>query len=269
MLPPLRSLLLAASLAFTNAHGALIVYEPFDYPAKDVGIEPNSAMPNAGGTGLTVSPMKTQRAPIEVSSEGLTYMEGNSLAVKGRAASVSNGSSWIYKLNLGDLPPALEHLRDPYHPSALGAPGTALWFSFLLRIDGEITNLVEARLNIGKNRMMCGLTGNEKSDGAYIRLSGPRTNVAVESGRTYLIVGKITYGEKSDPEERTDNVEIWVNPDVGMQQPDHPANTKIEGTLAPLEDFWFETNSATTGIHALFDEIRIGETYGDVTPAAQ
>jgi len=264
----LRPLLLSLSLAATSAHCGLIVYEPFDYPAGEAPGEPNPASPASGGTGLTIGTMKAKRSPAAISTEGLTFSEGNALAVGGRAAQAPSGSSWIYKINLDDLSPDLESLRDPNHPSAIGAPGTAVWFSFLMRVDGDVTNHTEARLNIGRNRMMCGLTGNEKSDGAYIRLSGPRSNIAVESGKTYLIVGRITYGQKADPDERTDNVEIWVNPPVGNQEPDRQPDARLEGTLAALEDFWFETNSAESGTQTAFDEIRIGDTYKAVTPAA-
>ncbi len=263
----LRTLILSISLAATCAHAGVIAYEPFDVPAGESGGEINPSSPVSGGTGLTISPMKAKRSPVTITSDSLTFSEGNALAVKGRAAQAPNGSSWIYKLNLDDLPADLENLRDPNHPSAIGAPGTSVWFSFLMRVDGAVTNHTEARLNLGKNRMMCGLTGNEKSDGAYIRLSGPRSDIAVESGTTYLIVGKITYGQKSDPDERTDNVEIWVNPSIGNQDPDRPADTHLDGTLATLEDFWFETNS-DGNTQAVFDEIRIGDTYKDVTPQA-
>ena len=236
----------------------LFAYEPYDELQEGAPVA-------AGGTGLLPGPTTVSRQPVGIAEQGLSFHgDGKPLAVRGKAGIAPYGASIIYNL----ITEGFETLRSPEDSDSFGAPGTAIWFSFLIAIQGEVSPSTEARVVLAKNRMVCGLTGNEKSGDAYIRLSGPRTNIPIESGKTYLVVGKITYGEKNVPDDRTDTVEIWVNPEVGLEEPGRLADAALRDTSASLKDFWFQTNSTSGSFTALFDEVRIGETYVDVTPAA-
>jgi len=55
--------------------------------------------------------------------------------------------------------------------------------------------------------------------------------------------------------------------EVGRDLTQVDLSIRIPKFSAPFRDFWFSTTDAT-GLKVRFDEIRIGETYQDVTPGA-
>jgi len=250
---------------------ALIAYEPFDYPAGTTDPGAGAAaegMPlRDGGTGFTAPKLTASRQGLSVTSPGLQYDSSGNLAVRGNAALLPEGDSAIYQIYKSQDGDPFAQLRNPERPRALGKPGTVLWLSFLMSFTGELDNQSVAALKIGQNNISIGVCNNEKSDAPYFRLSGPRSNVPAEAGKTYLVVVKITYGEDAAPDSRSDKVEAWINPDLGGESPPVKPDAVLDHTRAMLSDFW--TGAKLGGkATAMFDEFRIGETYGDVAPTA-
>lgn len=262
-------------LAWGTVRGELIVYEGFDYPGGienpgDVtsGGTKDGAAVALGGTGLGAPKLPSGRQPLVVTEEGLAYTDdaGKSLLVKGLAARAPAGDSAVYPLYAATSGDPKEGLRNPANEAAFGKAGEVLWFSFLMKVDGDVTTNTKSVLKLGQSHMALGLCNNERSDGAYIRISGPASKVVAESGQTYLIVGKIEFGEEVVPDDRKDKVWIWVNPLLGEEESAEPPAAALEGTNAKLGDFWIETNAEEGQPVSVFDEIRIGESFSDVAP---
>jgi hypothetical protein len=257
--------------AFASAQcfAGLIAYEPFDYPAgtTDPGFDETKqgAVLSEGGTGFVTPKTMAGWQALTVVAPGLEYSETGKLKVQGNAALAPAGNSAIYQLYKSQGGDPFEELRNPDKPEAFGKPGSTLWISFLFCLTGEINNQSVAILKFGQNNLSLGVCNNERSDGPYFRLSGPRSKIQAESGRTYLLVARITYGEHTAPDDRTDTVEAWINPELGGEEPPGTADAVIGETRAVLSDFWIATN-LEDGTTAVFDEFRVGETYADVVP---
>jgi len=269
------ALVSSAALAWSPLHAELIVYEGFAYPGGienpgDVGSggTKSGEAPSQGGTGLAAPKLPSGRQPLVITEEGLSYTDpaGKSLLIAGLAARAPQKDSAVYPLYSPSSSDPLERLRDPANPEVFGKPGSTLWFSFLMKVDGDITTATQSVLKLGQSHMALGICNNDRSDAPYIRISGPASKVVAEPGQTYLIVGKIEFGEASSADDRNDKVQIWVDPQLGEQEPIEPPSTALEGTNARLGDFWIETAPAEANTASTFDEIRIGETFLDVTP---
>lgn len=266
---------LCLSLPVFAARAELIVYEGFAYPGGienpgDVssGGSKEGVAPSQGGTGLAAPKLPSGRQPLVVTEEGLSFTDaaGKSLQVSGLAAKAPKNDSAVYPLYTSSGGDPLQRLRDPANPDLFGKPGSALWFSFLMKVEGDITTATQSVLKLGQRHMALGLCNNDRSDAPYLRISGPASKVVAESGQTYLIVGKIEYGESSNASDLNDTVLFWVNPQLGENEPVEPPSAKIEGTNAKLGDFWTETKPEEGDFTSTFDEIRIGETFLEVTP---
>lgn len=257
------------ALASAQSFAGLIAYEPFDYPAGTTDPGSNQTKQGAavseGGTGFVTPKTMAGWQALTVVAPGLEYSETGKLKVQGNAALAPAGNSAVYQLYKSQGGDPFEALRNPEKPDAFGKPGATLWISFLLCLTGDLNNQSLAVMKLGQNSLSLGVCGNEKSDGPYFRLSGPRSTIKAEPGRTYLLVVRITYGEHTSPDDRKDKVEAWINPELGGEAPPGKADAVIGETRAVLSDFWTATN-LDDGTTAVFDELRIGETYADVVP---
>lgn len=267
----LATLFIAFSLGLPPSLSAgLLVYEPYDYSADSALPDPSNreqmSLPvSEGGVGLAF-PEKLQpnRPTPTISAGGLAYVDeaGKGLLTKGRAAMLSEGNSVPFSPSAGALD-LFDHLRDPSNPLELNRPGTEVWFSFLMQISGTTSPEQVAFLKFagkgtsGKETSLpIGLMGHNE---ALLTVISVYTKVRMEDGATYLVVGKITHAEPNC-------LELWVNPEVGVKAPLRPPNARLQDLPLSVRQFWIGKKDAAD-LKVMFDEIRIGETYADVTPA--
>jgi hypothetical protein len=251
----------------------LIAYQGF---ADEAGLEnptlfqddPAGKPVGAGGSGFQALKVPVNRGPLLVTDEGLSYSQGGAeLKVTGRAVQAPGGQSPFFPIYAPYDGDPFENLRAKDDPAFLGREGKTLWVSWLCQVKGEVRPETVAVAKIGSDAIHAGLIHNAKSPEAFLRLISSSTGVRVEPGETYLMVMRIDYGSKEGGDDKTDRVMLWVNPDLGVQDPGVKPQVTVENVSARMGSFWFMTNPEGEGVTAIFDELRIGEEYTDVVPA--
>lgn len=266
---PVALLLLCA--AVSPADGALLVNEPFDYPAGSVlpdfaGTKPAPATQPAslGGTGLSLqSRAFPDRTPVTIGHAGLAYADstGRALRTSGRAAIIPEGNSTTF--NFYDTGPAdpFARFRNAADPRDIGRPGETIWLSFLMMAGAEPTadHTFSLRITGVATSLPIGLLARGSSGAPNVGMGSAASKAFIEPRKTYLIVLRVTFGE-------TGETELWVNPDLGGERPSAKPDLHFKKTSASLRSLWF--NKSTNGaMPVAFDELRIGETYADVAPS--
>lgn len=257
-------------LLSVSTHAGVIAYQSFDFPAQTIG--PASTAMNADENendfGFTAPKSPSGRMPLVVIGDGLTYAdaEGNRLEVNGRAAMVPPGDSSVYPLFALPKASPFSDLQNPEKPGQFAPPGSDIWVSFLMRSDGPLAPDTTFYLKAGSGKISAGLCNNERSEGAFFRLSGPRSHVVMQPDKSYLIVIRYQFGMSGGNDDR---VSMWINPVLGSAEPVSYPDAEIEQTNVYVMDFWTVVHSKTSDFKGYVDEIRVGESYADVTPMAR
>ena len=272
VLTPFRLALLTACLT-GSLQAKLLVYESYDYPEGEPAVpQPVSQggvlLPvSEGGAGIEAKKGPDSVSPIAVA--GLTYTGGNgkALATRGQAAKLEAGGSDYYTPYATDSEP-FDNLRRPDGQKGWGAPNTEIWFSYLFRVSGspDGTSKIAIKWNLGSQTPI-GLINNTGSNPLSLNLISKGTREQVEPDRVYLIVGRVKFGEADSEGNIAGSIAVWVDPPVGEPLGDLPPNAEVPLTNMRLTDFTYEMRSESPA-EAVFDEVRVGETYEDVTPAA-
>jgi hypothetical protein len=239
--------LVALFLTPPLASAATIAYEGFNYQPAGSDLAGNN-----GGSGFS-SPWTgggfnvNSSTNYDVSATGLSYSN----------LQVSGGS--------------VETLRTPSNLSGIyrdlattfGTAGTTRYLSFLIQPTSFETadwmgiylrNDVNDELFIGKGGG--GVTNNwvlEARGGAGQVNSG----VAVMANQTYLLVLRMNFIAGAD------NVSLFINPDLSLGEPGTPNAVKNDKNLFTISGL----NIYSRGGFRL-DEIRVGDTWADVTPTS-
>ena len=226
---------IAALLLTTVAHAAPIATEEFIYP-------PGGIAGQNGGSGFT----SVWRGGGTVGAVGQTYP---GLFTDG-GGFVSNGDNSGNYRDLG---------------TSYGADGTTIFVSLLISAQAGFsnTNPHYAGLSLlsggdGNERLFLGQTfqsGNYgfERNGAVAQVSGE----PVSTASTFL-VAEINFLAGAD------TVSLYINPTVGFAAPD------VIPTTNSVADFNFDRIRIQSGFNTApfkFDEVRIGTTYADVSPA--
>ena len=228
-----------ATLAFaTAAQASPIASEEFSYaPGSIAGLN--------GGSGFT----SAWRGSDTVDAADLTYP---GLLTAGGHFVSSGGNSGAFR-DLGTF---------------YGTDTTTVFVSFVLSAQPgfSTTNPDYAGLsffdaNDGAERLFLGQTfqatnyGFERSGGA-----SATTGTAVSSSPTFLVAEFIF-------QAGNDTVNLYVNPTPGLAAPD------VAATSASVSDFYFDRIRLQSGLDGgetfNFDEVRLGTTYADVSPAPE
>ncbi len=277
----LACVLLTGWLTAPPAAGELYVYEPFDYPAGEQLVGKN------GGTGFT-SPWRDETfansATIQSGSiayPGLTTL-GNSVLMTG-----ANGSLQIFR----------DHVNVP------GDDGTTTWISFLGQRLGAIqdppvnpNNPYPRGVNVsfyntegfaahGREQFAVGSSsGGPTNDWAFIGHGQvanflPASNPSVPFGGAppaFVVIRIDHHGPPNvDGPGNNDDVYFFVNPDPGIEPSIASANAVRLGTEANAFDyagldyvrpFVGNTNGVQPYGDLLWDELRIGSLFSDVSP---
>jgi hypothetical protein len=243
--PSLRIIVSAVVVLLQSAQGALLFSEGFNYPSGALG---GNGSWLGGSTGLTVG-----------NGNNLTY---SGLADLGGNAMIdTSGTAGSMTIN--------------FNSSAITSG--SIYYSFL----AECTTLPTAN-NYLTDLLVGGSTPNGSGDplAVYVgqQVAGSQFKIGVRhqgvgTGATYtsntamtlntvnLFVVKYTFGSGG-------TVSLYVNPTPGGTEPTADVTVGPGGTeAANLQTLGFKVNSATAG-NWVFDSLRVGDTWADVTPLA-
>jgi len=253
------ALSVALLLALTSsAHAQLLAYEPFNYSA---GTGFNSIPTTA--TGFTGSVRFEYELPvISTIGSGSLYYDDGVNALPTSSNYYYNGHGALFE-NFDTTGAFASYLRG----SAIGANGTTLYMSVLIKIVGPQNNFAGFALSRGgdpdANRVLSidTWTGHTSSD--YFVTKWSPTNIDAGDAdlgfvnqTSNLFVLRFDFGNSG-----TDTVSVYANPQLGVQ-PGSPT-AQLTGSdfsfdRMDIRDFGAFTISA--------DEIRVGTTYASVAP---
>jgi len=275
--------MVALSATVKQAAAELLVYEPFDYSVGAALVGQN------GGTGFT-TPWESRDPPAVVGastiqSGSLSFLNlptsGNSVLMTG-----ANGTEQIFRS----------------HVNVEGADGTTTWISFIGQRLGPAqeppanpNNPYPRGVNIsfyntegfaihGREQFAIGnSSGAATNDWAFIGHGQvanivPSVNPPVQfgGGPPVFVVLRIDHHgpPNMDGEGNNDDIYFFINPDLSVEPAVELANSQRLGTEANTFDYsgldYFRpfignTSGASPYGELLWDELRIGTTYTDVT----
>jgi len=257
---PARWLCVVAIMLCRNAVADLLFYEGFDYPADEKLGESTSS--------LTWENSKTQ---FTISTGSLIY--------NGLEPSTGN------RLNILSGGRSLDSVR-----TVAGIwkeqSGGALYVSFLLRLEstaeignsGDGASLLTINHTSNKSQLLGINLRNDgavrlgvlkyPSDGATISAAtfftnGAGANLSANGSTTYLVVAKYQWREGL----ANDEVTLWVNPAALGGNEDGESRISVSAGMDGDKSAGRFTFSR--GPNVCIDELRIGQTWADVTPAAR
>lgn len=219
-----------------------------------------------GGSGPFEGPwldVRNDPGEEDTIAAGLSYTSPSSatLLVSGNALALS-GNSPDY--NFSDV------ARD--FTAVPGVIGTSVWFSFLMRKDASSGALADAgmlKLFPTGNAIEIAIGDISASGRLALQLvTVPTVNAisttTIVTNVVYLLVGRINYAGSA-----TDSVELYANPEPGSASPGAPIATLKNLNFPGLKSARFSTGNQSAGARYTFDELRIGDTFADVTPAPE
>lgn len=237
-------------LAFQSAHGQLLFSDGFNYtPGSNLGgnVNPGNSTAWTGGN-----------SQLAIGSSSLSYpgfqgLTGNDLVYaptgSGSSSSINSYSSvtsgsiyYSFLIDCTTLPTANEYV------TALN-PGTATPSGSSDALAFYVGTPTSGDWKIG------------------VRTTGGNTGAAYAAtdllpDTTYLVVGELTLG--SSP-----TVSLFLDPTPGGSQPGTPDATQIGTTaVTSVDDVGFKAQSSTSVGQFVIDDLEIGTSWSDVTPAS-
>ena len=256
-----------ASVVFSmTSSAALIVYEGFDYVAG------SSLRTQNGGTGFAGAWANTGNATETSTSPGLTYgdlaVSGIKATLNGQQSASANGNSAFLTRDLSQT---------------FGADGTTVWLSFISQRTGNKSSGGTAQpLNYQRVYSLSLFSGSATEQASVGELSNDPADVWSLNPDSTTIVPSVHTTVPLDTQSfllvRIDNIAgvsadkayLWVNPNLSLGEPsigtaaatitDELTFNRIRLTVGGSQN-----NGATLAASGVFDEIRIGDTFADVT----
>jgi hypothetical protein len=194
----------------------------------------------------------------------------------------AGNSSALFSLNGFDYPgldtaggsaayPSSHAAARSWEGSDFTAGGKTVWFSFLVHMgpDGDGGAGDELRVatfvdtpNTGDLSKDDATLLTVMNDGQVL-IQGMGTDAiaagVVETNQTYLLVGRVTFSDTPG----SDVFNVWLNPESWAVDPGTPLLSKTGDYNASGDYFSFRS---TSGMQGAIDEVRIGDSYADVTP---
>ncbi|MCX7846914.1 MAG: hypothetical protein N2595_02625 [bacterium] len=231
-------------LFVTSALARLICYDGFDYTAG------GTLGGNNGGEGWSGAWSGSDPA-YKIVAPGFTYDNGRPLYVTGNKVSLTN-TGWGNSERMA--------AGAPY-----GAPGTTNWISCMIRLDSPTNENIyyhEVQLrDATSSRLALVCHDAFKPKWAVYQFGGPSAvaGVNIVPGEMAFLVARIIFGV--NPTQ--DAVVMWVNPVLtNAPNPTDPLAAKVN-----VNHFtWDRIRVLSRLRQAYLDEIRVGETWDDVTP---
>ena len=251
-------LALLVLVCLPGAKAALLLYDGFDYPVKEQLGE------------------ATSHVRWSNDKEQFTIVRG-SLDYAGFKASTGN------RVNVAAIAPSLDSVRTLDGSWPKQSKGT-LYVSFILRLQSAAelsdsaegtslltisdtfnrTELLGINLRLVQGTAQIGVlkyaSTNALASAAAFFNSGPGANLSVDGATTYLVVAKYEWVEG----EANDVVTLWVNPEqLGTTE---DATNKVFASTGPDGTGAAGRLTLSRGPNVNLDELRIGQTWADVTP---
>jgi hypothetical protein len=272
--PQVRKLSAGAALAAAltpppHAAAALLVYEPFDYPAVSTPLLDGTAATGLNLTGTYVSDAVHPLFQLRLSSPGLSY--GN------LASAPSATGAKLTQLNGSTSNAATVSLADPVRI----LPGQAIFFSALFTLDDSRNGNHRAQVHLvdGEDEIAFGepvvggraIRAHAKTaaTGGLAASSGDRSSFS--NGQTLFLIGRYN----NSPVALGDRLEL-LGYDTAASHPFptafDPADPNailyqelrdIDIDLTRISAVRFEIRGADNNY---IDELRIGSTVADVAP---
>ncbi len=158
----------------------------------------------------------------------------------------------------------------PFTPQTLAATNPTVYASFLLqpKVTPTSTRLIAY--------LQSGTSAGTPSAGVFINTSlqlqvsrntttpAAATTSPLSLDTTYFVV----FAYKWNSGTGNDQVALWLNPTPGSSEPAPTISTTTGGSdVASLAAFFIAVPSSSTGSTNWVDEIRVGRTWAEVTPA--
>jgi hypothetical protein len=238
---PIRRALTTGIILASACQAAPLAYEPFDYPSAAVltGL--------SGGTGW-LDAWIVDGAGVSTGTSGLTYSDaaGNVLSVSGLHADTTGSAT-------------TRSLRD-FGTASLNN----VWISFLYQLPGANSKFEGVSFYRGTQQVFS-VSNPSTTTTAAIHLTnnllGNNNGANTGSGafgQTHFVVMKLTKGGGAGG---TDRIEAFIDP-ILTGNPSSPGAT-VDGANF---DFDRVRIAGQDGSPLLVDELRIGESFADVTP---
>ncbi|ANE48237.1 hypothetical protein SY83_20255 [Paenibacillus swuensis] len=250
----------AETPALTEDSGELLAYDPFLY-------NNNASLQLAdGGRGFggswTIQDSDTQLPGYQTeTSEPPVY--SNLTTAGGYATGGSSFKTAYRSMNVSNTGPFAEYVTSG---GKIGKPGTTLWFSGMLRKNHYNRDHLSFGYEWNSMRLQAGYFGAEPTvtGTTYwsFQLDGvtyPSTVPIVTNEASFLAL-KVEYGTPN-------KVSLYVNPALNGGEPSVPsAQAETAADLSFSNVTFYAGNSPGKG---LFDELRIGTSFGAVAPTAK
>jgi hypothetical protein len=225
---------------------ALRYYEPFDYP------DGATLQTENGGQGFTTQ--WTGDANNAVVAPGMTYTDskGNSLPTSGNRVIEYK----FFALSNRNL-------------SGLGASGTSTWFSFIMQsyIASDF-GTVQFRNTNGPGQTIYYIGRvNGSTKYTIVMRDIDATQYRADTTNSIGVDQKVFFTGRIDSGTTTDNVHIWLNPDLYNGTPSDSAANLVLANVphVALNNLVLQNGTDTQG-NTSIDEIRIGLDYNSVVP---
>jgi hypothetical protein len=263
-----RTIPLAAAVVLSlapAAHAQLIAYDGFAYPTGSLDGQ-------NGGTGFGT--------PWAVASGTILVQSGSLVPAAPSSGLSETGNSLSVTPLTPDVPGfATRTLGTPI----VGTPGSVLWVSVVMKGSGTqgISGQGALVLSDGASGGFSITTG---ATGSGIPPQNPNTNAdwsisdagtgAAEASSTIpdvlqsLLVARVTFAPAGNP--ASDQIDLFVNPPLTGAPPATASATLLvnhAATLTTLGLDYANVDGNTTS--TLYDEIRLGQTFADVTPVPE
>jgi hypothetical protein len=221
-------------------------------------------------------------------TEGFNYPQGN-LTLNGPwtgGSTIQVGSANLTYSGLADAPNPGNDLLVPSGTASsvtanfTGTPITSgsVYYSFLAEAtalptaNSYLTDLLTSGTPNGSGDPLSVYVGQQTAGSQFkigIRHNGEGSGATYTSGswavlnQVNLFVVEYTFV----PGSANDTVSLFVNPTPGGTQPTPDVTLSAAGTdAASLQEIGFKANSGTSAGTWLFDTLRVGDTWADVTP---
>ncbi|MDQ8190528.1 PEP-CTERM sorting domain-containing protein [Roseibacillus persicicus] len=244
--------LVACTFVSQPLFGALTVYEGFEYTSGEGLSTQNGGVGFAGGEAWNVGTATgASVGSLTVASDSLSY--GALQTTGGAAMGVRSGSSVAMFRDFG---------------STIGGSGSNVWMSFLIDVEGNTAGF--SLYNGGSEATFSGGINSGYSHRLYNGGGDPMSSAISNSPAATIAPGAHLMVAQFDMSGGTPTFNLWVDPDVAsLGTGAAPVGGTFSSVTSGTQNFSFD--SIRIGMFSsdqtmVLDELRIGESWADVSP---
>jgi hypothetical protein len=245
----------------SSADAGLLAYEGFDYTAGSSNLD----TVGSGGSGWN-------GGWTNITNDGADVVSGSLVPTGASSGLASTGSSMLQNsqsrigrfldTSAGGAFGAAGYLNGA---NDIGADGKTLYLSVLFQSNTDDDNFYEFEFHkdaLGDGGRIGGV-GNDVNNSSNFHLRAPNTtNTAIGPANTDVNFFVIRIDYKAG----NDDIRVYMNPALGVE-PGVPTLTAL--AQADMSFDGFAVGAFLNGATLAIDEIRVGETYADVTPVPE